>query len=91
MAYCFAWDQNVMGKWGCNATTLTCDGQNEKCPFFKTMEQHRADQKKAFEHIAKLPEWQQVSIADRHYGGEMPWRTHTEKHENKLSDVMGVV
>ena len=91
MAYCFAWDQNVMGKWGCNATTLTCDGKNEKCPFFKTTELHLADRKAAFERIASLPKWQQISIADNHYGGEMPWAQHTEQQETTSSEVMGIV
>ena len=38
MAYCFAWDQNNRGVWGCKATTMECDGRTEGCPFFKTNE-----------------------------------------------------
>ena len=49
MAYCFAWDQNNRGVWGCKATTMECDGRNEGCPFFKTNEQHKADRQAAGE------------------------------------------
>lgn len=73
MAYCFAWDQNNRGVWGCKATTMECDGRNEDCPFFKTNEQHKADRQAANERIATLPDWQQTAISEKHYGGEKPW------------------
>ena len=73
MAYCFAWDQNNRGVWGCKATTMECDGRNEGCPFFKTNEQHKADRQAANERIATLPDWQQTAISEKHYGGEKPW------------------
>ena len=73
MAYCFAWDQNNRGVWGCKATTMECDGRNEDCPFFKTNEQHKADRQAANERIATLPDWQQAAISEKHYGGEKPW------------------
>ena len=73
MAYCFAWDQNNRGVWGCKATTMECDGRNEGCSFFKTNEQHKADRQAANERIATLPDWQQTAISEKHYGGEKPW------------------
>ena len=73
MAYCFAWDQNNRGVWGCKATTMECDGRNEDCPFFKTMEKHLADREAANKRIATLPDWQQTAISEKHYGGEKPW------------------
>lgn len=73
MAYCFAWDQNNRGVWGCKATTMECDGRNEDCPFFKTMEKHLADRQAANERIATLPDWQQTAISEKHYGGGKPW------------------
>lgn len=80
MAYCFAYDQNTMGKWGCKALTDNCDGQNEACPFFKTNERHMADRQAANERIATLPDWQQTAISEKHYSGEKPWRAYEEKH-----------
>ena len=73
MAYCFAWDQNNRGVWGCKASTMECDGRNENCPFFKTNEQHKADRQAANERLASLPDWQQTAISEKHYGGEKPW------------------
>ena len=74
MAYCFAWGQNAMGKWGCKATTIDCDGKDENCPFFKTMKKHLADREAVNERIATLPNWQQTAISEKHYSGEMPWK-----------------
>lgn len=71
--YCFAWDQNNRGVWGCKATTMDCDGLHEECPFYKTVEQHRADREAANERLASLPDWQQMAISEKHYGGEKPW------------------
>lgn len=71
--YCFAWDQNAMGKWGCKATTLDCDGTDERCPFFRTMQEHLEARERANARIAGLPDWQQTAISEKHYGGERPW------------------
>lgn len=84
MAYCFAWDQNAMGKWGCKATTIDCDGKDESCPFFKTLEKNLADRAAANERIATLPEWQQTAISEKHYGGDMPWR---KRDKSGVSDA----
>lgn len=81
MAYCFAYDQNTRGKWGCKALTDNCDGQNEACPFFKTNERHMADRQAANERIATLPYWQQTAISEKHYSGEKPWRAYAEEHD----------
>ena len=83
MARCFAYDQNVSGKWSCKATVISCDGTDEKCPFFKTPQQHRAGKEAAYRRIATLPEWQQRAIADAHYSGEMPWRKYAEVHAGR--------
>ena len=82
--YCFAWDQNRLGAWGCKATVNQCDGKNEECPFFKTMGEHRESRKKANERLATLPEWQQRAIADQFYGGEMPWMSPAESELDGL-------
>lgn len=74
MAYCFAWDQNNRGVWGCKVLRADCDGTNEGCGFFKTMEQHMEDKKAADERLAGLPDWQQEAIAEKYYDGERPWK-----------------
>lgn len=75
--YCFAWDQNHMGAWGCKATMLPCDGTNEECPFFKTMSEYLESKNKSNARLATLSEWQQNAIADSYYGGDKPW-LHTK-------------
>jgi cell fate (sporulation/competence/biofilm development) regulator YmcA (YheA/YmcA/DUF963 family) len=52
---------------------MDCDGKDENCPFFKTMEKHLADREAANKRIATLPDWQQTAISEKHYGGEKPW------------------
>lgn len=88
MAYCFAWDQNNRGVWGCKDTTMECDGRNEGCPFFKTNEQHKADRQAANERIATLPDWQQTAISEKHYGGEKPWLRTAPKLDNISNSVV---
>ena len=91
MAYCFAWDQNNRGVWGCKATTMECDGRNEGCPFFKTNEQHKADRQAANERIATLPDWQQTAISEKHYGGEKPWLRTAPKLDSIISGMVADV
>ena len=91
MAYCFAWDQNNRGVWGCKATTMECDGWNEGCPFFKTNEQHKADRQAANERIATLPDWQQTAISKKHYGGEKPWLRTAPKLDSIISGMVADV
>jgi hypothetical protein len=86
--YCFAWDQNNRGVWGCKATTMECDGRDEGCPFFKTNEQHKADRQAANERIATLPDWQQTAISEKHYGGEKPWLRTAPKLDNIINSVV---
>ena len=74
MAYCFAWDQNNRGVWGCKILRADCDGTNEGCGFFKTMEQNIEDKRAADERLAGLPDWQQEAIAEKYYDGERPWK-----------------
>ena len=74
MAYCFAWDQNNRGVWGCKVLRADCDGTNEECGFFKTMEQNIEDKMSADERLAGLPEWQQEAIIAKYYDGEKPWK-----------------
>lgn len=95
MEYCFAWQQNQVGRYICKAITDKCDGKNKDCPFYKTNEQHQEEVRNAYTRIATLPEWQQKSISDNCYGGDMPWREYTQKREDIqhdiITDVIGVV
>lgn len=86
--YCFAWDQNNRGVWGCKATTMDCDGLHEECPFYKTVEQHRVDREAANERLASLPDWQQTAIADKHYGGEKPWLHTVPKLDSIINSAV---
>lgn len=74
---CFAYEQNMRGKWGCKAITSECDGRDESCPFYKSIEQHMADKEAANRRIAELPMEQQQAIADKHYNGEKLWLKYT--------------
>ena len=78
-SYCFAWDQNRLGAWGCKATTIICDGMKEDCPFYKTMSEHIQSRRVADARIATLPEWQQEAISDTYYGGDKPWMNDNGK------------
>ena len=91
MAYCFAWDQNNRGVWGCKATTMDCDGLHEECPFYKTVEQHRADREAANERLTSLPDWQQTAISEKHYSGEKPWLHTAPKLDSIISGMVADV
>jgi hypothetical protein len=91
MAYCFACDQNNRGVWGCKATTIDCNGMDESCPFYKTVEQHRADREAANERLTSLPEWQQTAISEKHYGGEKPWLHSAPKLDSIISGMVADV
>lgn len=91
MAYCFAWDQNNRGVWGCKATTMDCDGLHEECPFYKTMEQHRIDREAANERLTSLPDWQQTAISEKHYSGEKPWLHTAPKLDSIISGMVADV
>jgi hypothetical protein len=49
---------------------------DRKCPFFKTLTDLLFDREEALKRIATLPEYQQQTIADNYYKGEMPWRKY---------------
>lgn len=89
--YCFAWDQNNRGVWGCKATTMDCDGLHEECPFYKTTEQHRVDREAANERLTSLPDWQQTAIAEKHYSGEKPWLHTAPKLDSIISGMVADV
>lgn len=62
--------------WGgteCRATICTCLLTND-CAFHKTMSEHIASCDAANERLAKLPEDLQTMIAEKYYGGVMPWK-----------------
>ena len=89
--YCFAWDQNNRGVWGCKATTIDCNGRDESCPFFKTVEQIKADREAANERLASLPDWQQTAISEKHYGGEKPWLRTAPTMDSIISGIVADV
>ena len=54
----------------CKVLTAThCEG----CSFYKSKAQMKADSAKAMESIRNMPLGMQLHIADKYYGGEMPW------------------
>ena len=57
----------------CRATICACVLADD-CPFFKTMPEHIASCDAANERLAKLPEDLQTMIAEKYYGGVMPWK-----------------
>ena len=93
--YCFAWDQNIMGAWGCRATVSACNGHDQSCPFFKSTEEYVEGRKKGMERIASLPYESQQHISEKYYNEEMPWheKPATERTVDGVSviDVAGVV
>lgn len=78
MAYCFAYDQGSNGKYYCKALDVLCNGQDDKCKFFKTEQKHRSDRINALMRIATLPEHQQKAISEAYYRGERPWIIYAE-------------
>ena len=46
----------------------------EKCSFKQTKTQEKESRKLAFDRLAKLDGAQQLYIADKYYGGDMPWQ-----------------
>lgn len=60
------------GKNGCRILAVKgCPGDG--CSFFKTESQHRADKQKAYRRLAALDKLEQRHIAEKYYGGKMPW------------------
>lgn len=49
-----------------------CTGKN--CAFYQTEKQESISREKAFKRIASLEHLEQKTIADKYYGGKMPWK-----------------
>lgn len=45
----------------------------ESCSFKQTKEKANSSQKKSFERLSNLTRDHQIYIADKYYGGKMPW------------------
>lgn len=57
---------------GCKKLTVDkCIG--ESCSFKQTKEQADSSQRKSFERLASLSRENQIYIAEKYYGGKMPW------------------
>ncbi len=57
---------------GCKKLTVNkCIG--ESCSFAQNKEQVEASRKKSFERLSNLDKGHQGYIADKYYGGKMPW------------------
>lgn len=57
---------------GCKKLTVDkCIG--ESCSFKQTKEQTDSSQRKSFERLASLSRENQIYIAEKYYGGKMPW------------------
>ena len=85
--YCFAYRQGRNGRFLCVATTMSCDGKDEQCPFFRTREDYKQSCKASLERIAALPPEHQLAIYSKY---------HKEKREDDDSmlhiiDIIGVV
>lgn len=77
---CFALKRNNKGKLSCQATTAVCNGLDVDCPFYKTLTDLLFGREEALKRIAMLPEYQQQTIADNYYKGEMPWRKYAKEY-----------
>lgn len=67
---CFAMHGN--GKCGA-LTQRRCPGCN-RCAFYKTRRQLEKEKQAANEKIRKLPAERQKYIAEKYFGGQMPWK-----------------
>lgn len=47
----------------------------EGCTFYCTLEQHLKSCAESNRILREKPEHEQLMIADKYYGGKMPWRT----------------
>ena len=68
--------KNDCAFWGekeCRATVCTCLLTNEGA-FYKAMPEHIASCEAANGRLAKLPDDVQAKIAEKYYGGVMPWK-----------------
>lgn len=70
---CFA--LRVNGK--CSAQKGGCTGR-AGCAFFKTVRQLKEEQRRVNARLSGLPLEEQLYIADKYFGGTMPWRGENE-------------
>ena len=61
------------GKYCCALSVKNCSGC-EKCEFRKRPWEHERDLEAANIRLCSLPEEMQMRIAQKYYGGKMPWR-----------------
>ena len=57
----------------CRALEGKCPGAIN-CPFFRTRADVDESQRRAYERIARKPEYVQIGISVKYYGGQMPWQ-----------------
>lgn len=69
---CFG--MNVRGDCIC-LNNKACVGY-EACPFYKSRSKAQADKDEADARLCSLPVEHQTAIADKYYGGRMPWREY---------------
>ena len=55
-------------------TCKGCNGQYDKCPFYKPRWKAERDTRRALARIASMPVEKQQAIAEKYYNGEMPWQ-----------------
>lgn len=61
----------MRSKSGC--VGLELDECPPRCPFYKDSEGRQQSEQKAYNSIRSLPADKQQEIANKYYGGEMPW------------------
>jgi hypothetical protein len=67
-------------KHECTVLTVgACAGNT--CPFIKTEGEFKTSQDKANGRLARLDKIQQLEIADKYYGGAMPWLEGGTSHD----------
>ena len=65
--FCFAYSDD-------RCKVLDISNCKAPCSFYKTKQQHLLSRRLANERPASLEEYIQRDIADKYYGGVMPWR-----------------
>lgn len=53
--------------------------QADQCSFRQSYEEQKASLDAAHKRLRSLPEYQQLSISGKYYGGQRPWRNENEK------------
>lgn len=65
-SFCFAYNFD-------RCKVLDINNCKARCSFFKTKQQHILSRRLANERLSSLNEKIQSNIADKYYGGVMPW------------------